>query len=65
MAFCRFGADGSDVYCFYSTNDKYEVWCNDEWTLDTAQEAIDLLLKLREEGFNVPEYAIEGLKEDL
>ena len=64
MAFCRFGCDGSDVYCFYRVDGKYEIWCNDEYTVDTAKEAIDVLLKLREKGFNVPEYAIDGLKEE-
>ena len=64
MAFCRFGADGSDVYCFYSTNDEYEIWCDEEWTVKTAEEAIEILLRLRKEGKNIPEYAINSLKEE-
>ena len=33
-------------------------------SLDTAQEAVDLLESLKAEGYNVPEYAIQGLRED-
>jgi len=64
MAFCRFGADGSDVYCFYNVNDTYEVWCEDEWIFKTAKEAIDCLLNLRAKGKNVPQYAIDELNKE-
>jgi hypothetical protein len=65
MAFCRLGADGSDVYCFYSTCGYYEVWsCEGEHHFDTAQETIDFLKALKEKGENIPDYAFDSLEAD-
>jgi len=64
MAFCRFGADDSDVYCFYNVNGFYEVWANQEWSYKTAKGAIKRLLRLKAEGLIVPQYAIDELEKE-
>lgn len=36
-----------------------------DFNVDTPQEAFDLLTKLRETGYNVPQHAIDSLEEDI
>ena len=69
MSYCRFAWDGSDVYVYGNTNEKYECCgCRLDpvrWEYDTAEEMIVHLAAHRRAGQFVPRYAIEGLWEDI
>ena len=67
MSYCRVSTD-SDVYVFYNTGDFYEC-CGCRFggpspMLRTATEMLEHLRKHQEAGHKVPQYAIDGLKED-
>lgn len=66
MSYCRFGVDGSDVYCFHNgANNMYDVWyLDEEYQVGTPEEAIELLETLRDRGAYVPQYAIDRLAEE-
>ncbi len=66
MAFCRLGCDGSDVYCFYHVGGYYEVWSIEgERHFKTAKETIDFMFELKKKGQHIPDYAFQGLQDDL
>ena len=75
MSYARFGADGSDVYVFYSCSDRYECsWCllagdvDDPdaapWQL-TAQGMIAHLHLHRSKGDVVPEATFAQLRAEV
>jgi hypothetical protein len=65
MSYCRLGTE-SDIYCYYHVGGYYEVWSGEgEHQFKTAQETVAFLRKRKEEGDKVPDYAIEGLLEEI
>jgi hypothetical protein len=72
MAYCRF-SDG-DVYLYLGTSGFTCCWCKlqqddfrsaEDPVFQTSDEALDHLLKHREAGHDVPQYAIERLEDDM
>lgn len=67
MAYARWGCDGSDVYVFASVGGGVVCCCCDldaKAGFRTNAEMIEHLLKHREAGHTVPEYAIERLRSE-
>jgi len=66
MAYCRFGCDGSDVYCYPDMAGGYTVWLPgfDCHVFGTAIECATFLQAKRKEGLVVPQYAIDELLEE-
>lgn len=65
MSYCRTGADGSDVYMYTDGviwhvhgPDGYEEHSN-------LEDARQHLLRIREQGHNVPDHAIERVEKEL
>jgi hypothetical protein len=73
MSYCRFGWDGSDVYVFFNSENKFECCgCllknNNErgyFVCKTEKQMINHLLKHRKKGHSVPQEAIDRLSEEI
>ena len=46
-----------NAYIIYSTEDYYK-------SVKTAKEAAEVLIELKNDGYNIPQYAIDALIED-
>lgn len=66
MAYCRFGCNGSDAYCYEDMSGGFTVWLPgpDRYNFATARECAAFLETKRSEGLVIPQYAIDGLLED-
>lgn len=73
MSYCRWTSvteEGysSDVYCYEASTSNNIViavrgWTGDPIVVDSEVDAATELIRLKEEGYNVPKYAIDALIE--
>ena len=72
MAYCRFGND-SDIYMYSSITGGYVFHITDknclnkkgiDFIVPTAKEAFHRLLRLKTQGFKVPDYTIERMQKE-
>lgn len=69
MAYARWGCDGSDVYVFMDVTGGFTCCCcelvgENRSNFATKGEMVEHLLKHREAGHVVPEYAIESIRNE-
>ena len=73
MAYCRLGPD-CDVYLFANLKGRYEFVLSDradwspfknDFTVETAQEALQALKDLRWLGLRIDQYAFDRLEKEI
>ena len=64
MSYCRFGENGSDVY-MYTDGTHWHILCEDDWMVDSLQEAKEILLSLRQEGNHIPDGVFVRVQAEL
>lgn len=66
MRYCRF-SETSDVYAYADANGDWTIWADGRLSerIGTLREFRDRLLELREQGLQVPQYAIDRANEEL
>ena len=62
MSYCRFGADGSEAYC-YEASEGFVVWLQgpEKHVFHDAKTCAEFLLKCRIDHISIPQYAIDAL----
>ena len=66
MSYCRMGVDGSEVYAYQDIAGHCEIWHNGRVSkVPTLRDLRTYLELLVAQGIKVPQYAFEGIDNDL